>query len=56
LAFNKNSGDAYQGIGLAQRQLGNFPAAIVAFKHYLQLVPGAPDRIEIEEWMQKHGG
>jgi tetratricopeptide (TPR) repeat protein len=56
LERNKDLSTAYQGVGLAQRQLANFPAAIVAFKHYLQLVPSAPDRAEIEAWIQKHGG
>jgi tetratricopeptide (TPR) repeat protein len=47
---------AYQGIGLAQRRLGAIDAAVVAFKHYLQLAPAAPDRVELEQWLQKHAG
>ena len=51
-----DNGPAYGGIGLAQRQLGDFPAARAAFKHYLRLMPAAPDRAEITAWVRKHGG
>jgi tetratricopeptide (TPR) repeat protein len=55
LTTKPDSSLAYYGVGLAQRQLGNFPAAIAAFKQYLKLAPGAPERPELEGWMQKHG-
>jgi tetratricopeptide (TPR) repeat protein len=54
LNVQPENGAAYQGIGLAQRQLGNFPAAVVAFRQYLRLVPNAPDAAEIAAWVAKH--
>jgi tetratricopeptide (TPR) repeat protein len=58
VALDLNPGNdlAYLDIGLAQRKLGNNPAAIAAFKEYLRRVPVAPDRAEIEAWIRKHGG
>ena len=47
------SAEAYRGIGLAQRKLGNTGAATTAFRNYLKLSPEAADRIEIEGWIGK---
>jgi tetratricopeptide (TPR) repeat protein len=56
LERSKDNSAAYQGLGLAQRQLGNDQAALSALKKYLLLTPAAPDRVDIEAWVQKHGG
>ncbi len=47
------SAEAYRGIGLPQRKLGDTGGAITAFRNYLKLAPEAADRIEIEGWIEK---
>jgi hypothetical protein len=41
-------------VALAQRKLGNYRSATIAFQKYLNLTPGAPDRAAIEAWVRKH--
>jgi tetratricopeptide (TPR) repeat protein len=48
-----NSAEAFRGVGLAQRKLGGYRAAVAAFEQYLRLAPDAPDRAEIAAWVQK---
>ena len=50
------SAQAYYGIGLAQRKLGNFGAAKAAFTSYLRLAPNASQRAELAAWIAKWGG
>jgi tetratricopeptide (TPR) repeat protein len=54
LEHNPNNANAYQGLGLTQRRLGNTDAAIGTFLMYLRLNPEAADRADLEAWMQKH--
>jgi tetratricopeptide (TPR) repeat protein len=48
-----DSAEAYRGIGMGQRRLGNTAAAVEAFSTYLSLAPEAGDRAEIEAWIAK---
>jgi tetratricopeptide (TPR) repeat protein len=51
-----DSAPAQYGLGLALRKLGDYQAAKAAFKRYLHLAPSAPERAELEAWIDKWGG
>jgi tetratricopeptide (TPR) repeat protein len=51
-----DSAPAQYGIGLALRKLGDYQAAKAAFKSYVRLAPSAPERAELEAWINKWGG
>jgi tetratricopeptide (TPR) repeat protein len=48
-----DSAEAYRGIAMGQRRLGNTAAAVEAFNAYLNLAPDAEDRAEIEAWLAR---
>jgi len=46
-------GDAYWGLGYSHANKGEFEKAIEALEKYLQLVPGASDRAQVEAHIQQ---
>jgi regulator of sirC expression with transglutaminase-like and TPR domain len=51
LQLDPNLAEAYEGRGLAYRELGNADAAMADFRRYLGLRPDAEDRAMFEEWI-----
>ncbi len=45
--------DAWRGLGLAQEQLEHGPEAIRAYRQYLRLAPGAPDRAVVRQHLER---
>ena len=51
LALDPQYAYAYEGRGLAYRELGNLSEALADFRQYLVLTPDANNRATFEEWI-----
>jgi regulator of sirC expression with transglutaminase-like and TPR domain len=45
--------EAYNERGLAYTELGDYEQTIEDFEMYLKLAPNAPDRAEVEAWIEE---